>query len=70
MVTYRGRQCYIDLQEGPFTVKVVHTVPTDPKIADELLYMQLEKAYAQMSKLIKDNKRRLLEVQVYGRNNG
>lgn len=70
MVTYRGRQCIIELQEGPFKVSATHVVPTDPKIAEELLHMQLEKAYAEMSKLIKDNRRRLLGVQVYGENNG
>lgn len=70
MVTYRGRQCQIELQEGPFVVRMTHMVPTDPRIAEELLHMQLGKAYAQMSMLIKERKRGLLEVQVYGENDG
>ena len=57
------------LEEDGYRVQSAHTVPTDPKIAEELLHMELYKAYEQMAELIKNDKRRALEIQVYGENN-
>lgn len=52
MIYYRDRMCYI--------------VPTNPQIAEELLHMHLAKAYEQMAELIKNDKRRALEIETYG----
>lgn len=54
MIYYRDRMCY--------------TVPTNPQIAEELLHMHLAKAYEQMAELIKNDKRRALEIETYGKN--
>lgn len=48
MIYYNDRTCYIVLKEGDFTVQLAHTVPTDPIIAEELLHMNLVKAYEEM----------------------
>lgn len=34
-------------------VQIAYTVPTDPKIAEELLHMNVSKAHEQMAELIK-----------------
>lgn len=68
MIYYRDRMCYIVLREGDRTVQIVYTVPTNPQIAEELLYMHLAKAYEQMAELIKNDKRRALEIETYGKN--
>lgn len=68
MINYTGRTCYIVLREGDFTVQLAHTVPTDPVIAEELLHMNLVRAYEEM--LMKRERRRSLEIEVYGENNG
>lgn len=64
MIYYRDRMCYIVLNEGDYHVQVAFTVPTNPQIAEEL-----HRAYEQMAELIKNDKRRALEIQVYGENN-
>lgn len=69
MIYYRDRMCYIVLNEGVYHVQVAFTVPTNPQIAEELLHMELSRAYKQMAELIKNDKRRALEIQVYGENN-
>lgn len=58
MIYYRDRMCYIVLREGDRTVQ----------IAEELLHMHLAKAYEQMAELIKNDKRRALEIETYGKN--
>ena len=68
MIYYNGGVCYILLKEGKYTVKISHVVPTNPQIAEELLHMHLAKAYEQMAELIKNDKRRALEIETYGRN--
>lgn len=68
MIYYRDRMCYIVLREGDRTVQIAHTVPTNPQIAEELLHMHLAKAYEQMAELIKNDKRRALEIETYGKN--
>lgn len=68
MIYYRGRMCYIVLREGDRTVQIAYTVPTNPQIAEELLHMHLAKAYEQMAELIKNDKRRALEIETYGKN--
>lgn len=68
MIYYRDRMCYIVLREGDRTVQISHTVPTDPKIAEELLHMNVSKAHEQMAELIKNDKRRALEIETYGKN--
>ena len=55
MIYYRDRMCY--------------TAPTDPKIAEELLHMNVSKAHEQMAELIKTERRRALEIKVYGEDN-
>lgn len=52
MIYYRDRMCY--------------TVPTNPQIAE--LHMHLAKAYERMAELIKNDKRRALEIETYGKN--
>lgn len=68
MIYYRDRKCYIVLDEGDCHVQLVHTVPTNPQIAEELLHMELARAYKEMAQLIKDSRRRALEIEVYGEN--
>lgn len=68
MIYYRDRVCYIVLQEGDRTVQIAHTVTINPQIAEELLHMHLTKAYEQMAELIKNDKRRALEIETYGEN--
>ena len=67
MIYYRDRMCYIVLREGDRTVQISHTVPTNPQIAEELLHMHLAKAYEQMAELIKNDERRALEIETYGK---
>ena len=69
MIYYRDRMCYIVLNEGDYHVQVAFHVPTNPQIAEELLHMELRRAYEQMAELIKNDKRRALEIQVYGESN-
>lgn len=69
MIYYRDRVCYIILEEEEFRVQSAHVVPTDPKIAEELLHMELCKVHEQMAELIKRKLRRELEIRVYGENN-
>lgn len=61
MIYYRDRMCYIVLKEGEY---MAHTVPTDPKVAE--LHMNVSKAHEQMAELIKTERRRALEIKVYG----
>lgn len=44
-------------------------LPTDPKVAEELLHMNVSKAHEQMAELIKTERRRALEIKVYGEDN-
>lgn len=53
MIYYRDRMCYIVLKEGEYMVQIAYTVPTDPKVAEELLHMNVSKAHEQMAELIK-----------------
>lgn len=69
MIYYRDRMCYIVLKEGEYMVQIAYTVPTDPKIAEELLHMNVSKAHEQMAELIKTERRRALEIKVYGEDN-
>ena len=69
MIYYNDRMCYIVLKEGDFTVHLAHTVPTDPVVAEEPLHMNLVKAYEEMAMLMKRERRRSLETEVYGENN-
>lgn len=69
MIYYRGRICYVVLEEGEYTVQTAYTVPTNPQIAEELLHMNIAKAYEEMARLIKTGRRRALEIEVYGENN-
>lgn len=64
MIYYRDRMCFIVLKEGEYMVQIA--VPTDPKIAEELLHMNVSKAHEQMAELIKIERRRALEIKVYG----
>lgn len=66
MIYYRDRMCYIVLKEGEYMVQIAYTVPTDPKVAEELLHMNVSKAHEQMAELIKTERRRALEIKVYG----
>ena len=50
-------------------VQIAYTVPTDPKIAEELLHMNVSKAHEQMAELIKTERRRALEIKAYGEDN-
>lgn len=45
------------LKEGKYTVKISHVVPTNPQIAEELLRMNIAKAYEEMARLIKTGRR-------------
>ena len=65
MIYYRDRMCFIVLKEGEYMV--AYTVPTDPKVAEELLHMNV--AHEQMAELIKTERRRALEIKVYGEDN-
>ena len=47
----RDRMCF--LKEGEYMVQIAYTVPTDPKVAEELLHMNVSKAHEQMAELIK-----------------
>lgn len=69
MIYYRDRMCYIVLKEGEYMVQIAYTAPTDPKIAEELLHMNVSKAHEQMAELIKTERRRALEIKVYGEDN-
>lgn len=68
-IYYNGGVCYILLKEGKYTVKISHVVPTNPQIAEELLRMNIAKAYEEMAELIKTERRRALEIKVYGEDN-
>lgn len=57
MIYYRDRMCYIVLKEGEYMVQIAYTVPTDPKVAEELLHMNVSKAHEQMAELIKTERR-------------
>lgn len=50
MIYYRDRMCYIVLKEGEYMVQIAYT---DPKVAEELLHMNVSKAHEQMAELIK-----------------
>lgn len=69
MIYYRDRMCFIVLKEGEYMVQIAYTVPADPKIAEELLHMNVSKAHEQMAELIKTERRRALEIKVYGEDN-
>lgn len=56
MIYYEDRMCYIVLNEGDYHVQVAFHVPTNPQIAEELLHMELRRAYEQMAELIKSDK--------------
>lgn len=62
MIYYR--MCYIVLKEGEYMVQIA-----DPKVAEELLHMNVSKAHEQMAELIKTERRRALEIKVYGEDN-
>lgn len=65
MVTIRDK--YIkELKEGEYMVQIAYT---DPKVAEELLHMNVSKAHEQMAELIKTERRRALEIKVYGEDN-
>lgn len=57
MIYYRDRMCYIVLKEGGIYG------------AEELLHMNVSKAHEQMAELIKTERRRALEIKVYGEDN-
>lgn len=57
MIYYRDRMCFIVLKEGEYMVQIAYTVPTDPKIAEELLHMNIAKAHEEMVRLIKTGRR-------------
>lgn len=67
MIYYRDRMCFIVLKEGEYMVQIAYTVPTDPKIAE--VHMNVSKAHEQMAELIKIERRRALEIKVYGEDN-
>jgi hypothetical protein len=69
MIYYRDRMCYIILEEEGFRVQIAYVVPTNPQIAEELLHMNIAKAHEEMARLVKTERRRALEIQVYGENN-
>lgn len=69
MIYYRDRICYVVLEEGEYTVQTAYTVPTNPQIAEELLHMNIAKAHEEMARLIKTERGRALEIEVYGENN-
>lgn len=56
-IYYNGGVCYILLKEGKYTVKISHVVPTNPQIAEELLRMNIAKAYEEMARLIRTGRR-------------
>lgn len=58
------QRCYIVLKEGEYMVQIA-----DPKVAEELLHMNVSKAHEQMAELIKTERRRALEIKVYGEDN-
>ena len=69
MIYYRDGICYVVLKEGEHTVQIAYTVPTNPQIAEALLHMNIAKAHEEMARLIKTERRRALEIKVYGEDN-